>query len=106
MLKRMLFLGAVAAACAFVYKAPVKASDEGAKALPGGGTASSLARCEVIPQPDHQVAFQVDGVERARWHFGPSYPRPFFYPFPGPSGATLTRMGHPGAPNHDHHRSI
>jgi hypothetical protein len=24
----------------------------------------------------------------------------------GPSGAVLTRMGHPGAPDHDHHRSI
>jgi len=24
----------------------------------------------------------------------------------GPSGASLTRIGHPGAPSHDHHRSI
>jgi hypothetical protein len=30
----------------------------------------------------------------------------FFYPFNGPSGETLTRMGHPGAPIHDHHRSV
>ncbi len=48
----------------------------------------------------------MDGVERLRWHFGASYPRPFFYPLRGPSGSTLTRMGHPGAPDHDHHRSI
>jgi len=41
-----------------------------------------------------------------RWHFDAKYPRPFFYPFNGPSGETLTRMGHPGAPNHDHHRSV
>ncbi len=41
-----------------------------------------------------------------RWHFGPHYPRPFFYPLVGPSGSVLTRMGHPGAPDHDHHRSI
>jgi len=41
-----------------------------------------------------------------RWHFGEQYPRPFFFPFNGPSGVSLTRMGHPGAPNHDHHRSI
>lgn len=33
-------------------------------------------------------------------------PRPFFYPLVGPSGRSLTRMGHPGAANHDHHRSI
>jgi hypothetical protein len=64
------------------------------------------ARCHVIPQPDHQASFTVDGIERLRWHFGPNYPRPFFYPLVGPSGAVLTRMGHPGAPNHDHHRSI
>jgi hypothetical protein len=64
-------------------------------------------RCTLLPLPDHQVAFRVDGEERLRWHFGPQYPRPFFYPLLGPaSGASLTRMGHPGAPNHDHHRSI
>lgn len=63
-------------------------------------------RCQVVPLPDHQVSFQVEGVERLRWHCGPSYPRPFFYPLAGPSGSPLTRMGHPGAPNHDHHRSV
>jgi len=63
-------------------------------------------RCEVIPLPGMQTAFLVDGVEQMRWHFGGEYPRPFFFPFRGPSGADLTRMGHPGAPNHDHHRSI
>jgi len=53
------------------------------------------------------VSFQVEGVERFRWHFGPQYPRPFFYPMLGPnSGQSVTRMGHPGAPDHDHHRSI
>lgn len=65
-----------------------------------------IPRCRVIPLPDHQVAFEVDRRERLRWHFGPQYPRPFFFPLLGPSGATLTRMGHPGAQNHDHHRSI
>jgi hypothetical protein len=66
----------------------------------------SIPRCQVIPQADHQTSFVVDSVERLRWHFGPDYPRPFFYPLVGPSGAVLTRMGHPGAPDHDHHRSI
>ena len=63
-------------------------------------------RCRVVPLPDHQVSVQVDGAERLRWHHGPSYPRPFFYPLLGPSGSPLTRLGHPGAPDHDHHRSI
>lgn len=62
--------------------------------------------CEILPLPDQQVAFQIEGTERLRWHSGTDSPRPFFYPFAGPSGTSLTRMGHPGAPNHDHHRSI
>lgn len=68
--------------------------------------AFSLKRCEVIPLPEHQVSLRIDGEEKVRWHFGPQYPRPFFFPLKGPSGATLTRMGHPGAENHDHHRSV
>ena len=63
-------------------------------------------KSEIIPLPDHQVSFQIDGLEKTRWHFDEKYPRPFFYPFNGPSGVSLTRMGHPGAQNHDHHRSI
>lgn len=66
-----------------------------------------VPRCTLLPLPDHQVSFRVDGAERLRWHYGPQYPRPFFYPLLGPtSGESLTRMGHPGAPDHDHHRSI
>ncbi|MEO2032318.1 MAG: PmoA family protein [Planctomycetaceae bacterium] len=65
-----------------------------------------VQRCEVMPLADRQVAFRVDGVEKLRWHYGDQYPRPFFYPFNGPSGVSLTRMGHPGAQDHDHHRSV
>src|SRR5262245_60666215 len=68
--------------------------------------AQPIPHCQVLPLPDQQVSFQVDGVERLRWHSNPNYPRPFFYPLVGPSGTSLTRMGHPGAPDHDHHRSI
>ena len=67
--------------------------------------AFKFPRCQIVPLPDQQISLQVDGVERTRWHFGSSYPRPFFYPLLGPSGSSLTRMGHPGAANHDHHRS-
>ncbi len=68
---------------------------------------TDLFRCEVVPLPEHQVSFRVDGREVTRWHFGPQSPRPFFFPMRGPrSGASLTRMGHPGAPDHDHHRSV
>ncbi|MCH7687320.1 MAG: PmoA family protein, partial [Planctomycetes bacterium] len=65
-----------------------------------------IPRCQVIPLAEHQVSLQIDGTERLRWHYGRQYPRPFFFPFAGPSGSWLTRMGHPGAPNHDHHRPI
>ncbi len=66
----------------------------------------SVSRCEIVPLPEHQASFRVDGVERTRWYFGDTYPRPFLFPVLGPSGSSLTRMGHPGAPNHDHHRSV
>src|SRR5215207_1190591 len=64
-------------------------------------------RCTILPLPDHRVSFRIGRAERLRWHYGPQYPRPFFYPLIGPaSGESLTRMGHPGAPDHDHHRSV
>lgn len=63
-------------------------------------------RCQVVPEAGHQVSLRIDNAERLRWHYGPEYPRPFFYPLVGPSGSSLTRMGHPGAPDHEHHRSI
>lgn len=66
----------------------------------------AVPRHQLHPLPNQQVSLQSDGVEKIRWHFGENYPRPFFYPFNGPSGVSLTRMGHPGAPNHDHHRSV
>ena len=70
------------------------------------GVHSKGSRCRVLPLPDYQSAVECGGREVLRWHFGAHYPRPFFYPFVGPSGVSLTRMGHPGAPDHDHHRSI
>lgn len=65
-----------------------------------------LNRCEIVPLPERQVSFRIDGHEKLRWHFGHEYTRPFFFPLNGPSGETLTRVGHPGAQNHDHHRSV
>ena len=66
----------------------------------------TIDRCEILPLPDQQASMRIDGVEKTRWHFDADYPRPFFFPFNGPSGVSLTRMGHPGAHNHDHHRSV
>ena len=66
----------------------------------------TIPRCQVIPESGHQTRFVMDGREVLSWHFPDTYPRPHFYPVVGPSGVSLTRMGHPGAPNHDHHQSL
>lgn len=76
-------------------------------------TAATLAaaadppRMQAAPQPYGQVSFQRDGVEIARYHFGDGLDRPFVFPAIGPSGRSLTRMGHPHDPvGHSHHNSI
>jgi len=64
-------------------------------------------RMQAVPQPYDQVSFQRDGVELTRLHFGPALKRPFMFPLIGPSGKTLTRMGHPHDPvGHSHHNSV
>lgn len=65
-----------------------------------------IPRVQAVPLADDQVSFQVDGQEKLRWNAAPRYPRPFFYPVVGPLGRSVTRMGHPAAPDHDHHRSF
>jgi hypothetical protein len=64
-------------------------------------------RIQAQPLPGNQVSFQLNEHEISRYHFGPELNRPFVYPVIGPSGRTLTRMGHPGDPyTHSHHNSI
>lgn len=66
-----------------------------------------VPRLQVIPQPYGQVSFQRDGVEITRYHFGADLERPFLFPVVGPSGRSLTRMGHPRDPEtHSHHNSV
>ncbi|TKJ35226.1 MAG: hypothetical protein CEE38_15470 [Planctomycetes bacterium B3_Pla] len=66
-----------------------------------------VPRMQVIPMPYHQASFQRDGVELSRYHFGPGLHRPFLFPVAGPSGRSLTRMGHPHDPqSHSHHNSV
>lgn len=62
---------------------------------------------QVVPLPDGQASVQRDGMEIARYHFDPRQNRPFLFPLIGPSGRSLTRMGHPRDPNgHSHHNSV
>ncbi|MEY3173405.1 MAG: hypothetical protein RLZZ436_1319 [Planctomycetota bacterium] len=65
-----------------------------------------MPHCCLLPLADHQLSFLIDDREVLRWHAGTQYPRPYFFPVIGPSGISLTRMGHPGAPDHDHHQSL
>jgi hypothetical protein len=67
----------------------------------------AVPRMQVIPMPYGQASFQRDGVELTRYHFGPGLHRPFLFPIIGPSGVSLTRMGHPHDPeSHSHHNSV
>jgi hypothetical protein len=69
--------------------------------------AKPIPRMQVIPLPDHQASFQWDGVELTRYYFDSFLYRPFLYPLNGPSGRSLTRMGHPHDPEtHSHHNSV
>jgi len=75
------------------------------------GTAAAapkpVPRLQVLPLPDDQAAFVRDDTELARYHFGPNLRRPFIFPVVGPSGRSLTRMGHPHEPfSHSHHNSF
>lgn len=66
-----------------------------------------VPRMQVIPMPYCQASFQRNGVEIARYHFGPTLSRPFLFPIIGPSGRSLTRIGHPhDAESHSHHNSV
>lgn len=66
-----------------------------------------VPRLQVAPQAYEQASFQRDGVEITRYHFGAGLERPFLFPVVGPSGRSLTRMGHPHDPEgHSHHNSV
>jgi Methane oxygenase PmoA len=68
--------------------------------------ASKVHRVRIEPLAERRIGFFIGQAEVTCWHFSDMSPRPYFFPVNGPSGQSLTRMGHPGAPNHDHHRSF
>jgi hypothetical protein len=66
-----------------------------------------VPRVQVLPLPHSEVSFQRDGQELARFSYAKDQRRPFIYPVNGPSGRSLTRMGHPRDPeSHSHHNSV
>jgi hypothetical protein len=72
--------------------------------LPG---AKPIPALQVLPHADDETAIEREGKELTRYHFGAELRRPFLYPVNGPSGRSLTRMGHPHDPySHSHHNSV
>jgi len=68
--------------------------------------AKPVPRMQVLPLPEDQAKVERDRFEISRYYFGKDLYRPFLYPIVGPSGKSLTRMGHPRDPNgHSHHNS-
>ncbi|MBI3881145.1 MAG: PmoA family protein [Verrucomicrobia bacterium] len=66
-----------------------------------------IPRLLAIPEPYDQVSIQRDRQEIARYHYGTNLHRPFVFPLIGPSGISLSRLGHPRDPQtHSHHNSF
>jgi hypothetical protein len=69
--------------------------------------ARPIPKMQVTPLPHEEASITRDGQEISRYYFGHDLRRPFLYPIVGPSGKSLTRMGHPRDPNtHSHHNSF
>ncbi len=87
----------------------VAAPVHGQAVAAGDGTSGlkPVPRVQVLPLPRSEASIQVDGRELTRFHFDRRQERPFLYPLIGPSGRSLTRMGHPHDPvGHSHHNSV
>jgi len=64
-------------------------------------------RVQAVPLDGRQCAFEIDGVEAARYHYANNTPKPYIFPLIGPAGRRLTSVSHPVDPKgHRHHRSI
>ncbi|MEW6305229.1 MAG: PmoA family protein [Verrucomicrobiota bacterium] len=101
----MQFPGLALSVCAFLFcVGGPRAAAQSKAPLP---EPKPVPRMQALPQPYHQVSFQREGVEIMRAHFAPDLNRPFVFPLIGPSGRSLTRMGHPHDPiGHSHHNSV
>jgi hypothetical protein len=79
----------------------------GLSLMAGAQEPKPVPQLQVLPLPHEQASFMRGDQEIARYHYGPELRRPFVYPVVGPSGRSLTRMGHPRDPqSHSHHNSV
>jgi len=69
--------------------------------------AKPVPKTQVTPLPYDRAKVTHQGRKLFTYHFGRGLKRPFYYPIAGPSGRSLTRMGHPRDPkSHSHHNSV
>ena len=63
---------------------------------------------QVLPDANDRIWVRYDGRNLLGYCYAESYRKPFFYPVNGPSGHSVTRLGHPRdfSGGHDHHRSL
>lgn len=81
---------------------PLRAQD--APTLPD---AKPVPRVQVIPLPEFQASFQLQGRELTRFRFDPTDKRPFWYPVQTSLAPSVIRMGHPHDPiGHRHHYGV
>ena len=63
---------------------------------------------QVLPDANDRVWVNYNNRNLLGYCYAESYRKPFFYPVTGPSGRSVTRLGHPRdfSGGHDHHRSL
>ena len=66
-----------------------------------------VPRVQVIPLPNFEASFQLEGRELTCAHFDPKSKRPFWHPVQTTLAPSLVRMGHPHDPvSHRHHYGV
>ncbi len=62
---------------------------------------------QVLLLPYEQCVIQHHGTEQLRYHYGPTQPNPFLFPWLGPAGQPILSTTHPVDPyGHRHHRGL
>ncbi len=74
----------------------------------GSGGTIPFPAVQVLPDASDRVWVSHDNRNLLGYCYSGQYRKPFFYPVSGPSGRSVTRLGHPRdfGGGHDHHRSL
>lgn len=74
----------------------------------GSGRALPFPAVQVLPDANDRVRVSHEDRNLLGYCYSGQYRKPFFHPVTGPSGRSVTRLGHPRdfGGGHDHHRSL